>query len=62
MFCVVQEGLEEESDAEKKEEVMAEKDVQVIVEEGLEEIDLGPNPQEPKPISINSKLLEEDKS
>ena len=60
--CVAQEGSEEESDAEKMEEVMAEKDVQVTAEERLEEIDLGSNPQEPKPILISSKLSEEEKS
>ena len=32
-----------------------------MVEEGLEEIDLGSNPQEPKPVSISSKLSEEEK-
>ena len=59
---MAQEGLEEESDTEKEEEVTTEKDVQVTGEEGLGEIDLGSNPQEAKPVSISSKLLEEEKS
>ena len=63
LVCYVgQEGSEEVSDAEKGEEVMAEKDVRVTAEERLEKIDLGSNPQEAKPISINSKLSEEEKS
>ena len=39
--CVAQESSEEESNEEKDEEVMVEKDVQVVVEEKLEEINLG---------------------
>ena len=46
----------------KEKEVTAEKDVQVMAEERLEEIDLGSSPQEPKPISISSKLSEKEKS
>ena len=46
----------------KEKEVTTEKDVQVMAEERLEEIDLGSSPQEPKPISISSKLSEEEKS
>ena len=36
--------------------------MQVIVEEKLEEIDLGMDPQKPRPISISSKLSEEEKA
>ena len=39
-----------------------EKDAQVATEERLEEVNLGSDPQEPRPISISSKLLEEEKS
>ena len=48
--CVAQESSEEQSNTEREEEV--------IVEERLEGVDLGSNPQEPRPISISSKLLE----
>ena len=41
---------------------MTKKDVQVMVEEKLEEINLGSNPQEPKPISNCSRLSEKEKS
>ena len=58
---MAQEGLEEESNEEQKEEITVEKDVQVTTEEILEEINLGSNPQEPKPISISSRLSEEEK-
>ncbi|KAK9997226.1 hypothetical protein SO802_021912 [Lithocarpus litseifolius] len=54
-------NYEEESNAEKEEEITVEKDVQVAAEERLEEVDLGSNPQESKPISISSKLSEEEK-
>ena len=47
---------------EREEEITAEKDVQVVAEERLEEVDLGSNPQESKPISISSRLSEEEKS
>ena len=49
---------EEEND----EEVMAEKDAQVVAEEELEEVDLGSNSQEPRPISISASLTEKEKS
>ena len=52
----------EESNEEKEEEIAAEKDVQAMAEEKLEEINLGSNPQEPKPVLISSRLLEEEKS
>ena len=41
---------------------MAEKDEQVGAEEKLEEINLGSNSQEPRPISISSRLSETGKS
>ena len=41
---------------------MVEKDAQVVAEEKLEEINLGFNSQEPRPISISSRLLEKEKS
>ena len=41
---MAQESLEEESNTEKKEEIIAEMDIQVAAEERLEEVDLGTNP------------------
>ena len=58
---MAQERSEEESNEEKEEEITVEKDVQVTTKERLEEIDLGSNPQEPKPISISSRLSKEEK-
>ena len=58
--CVAQESSEEESNEEK--EVVAEKVAQVMAEEKLEETNLGSDSQEPKPISINSRLSEKEKS
>ena len=52
----------EESNEEKDEEVVAEKDVQVMAKEKLEKIDLAANSQEPRPISISSSLSEKEKS
>ena len=59
MCCVAQESSEEESNEEK--EVAAEKDAQVMAEEKLEEINLGSNSQEPRPILISSRLSEKEK-
>ena len=59
--CMPQENLEEGSNEEKDEEVMAEKDVQVVVEEKLEEINLRSDSQEPRPISISLRLSEKEK-
>ena len=56
VYCVAHEGSREESNKEKDMEIAVENDVQVMAEEKLEEIDLGSNPQEPKPISISSRL------
>ena len=41
---------------------MVEKDIQVVAEEKLEEINLGFDLQEPRPISIRSRLSEKEKS
>ena len=62
VFCVAQERLEEEINKDKEEEIAIEKDVQVITEEKLEEINLRSNPQEQRPILISSRLSEKDKS
>jgi len=53
--------LEEENDTESEKEIEAEKDAQVMAKEKLKEIDLGTDPQKPRPISINSKLSKEEK-
>ena len=60
--CMAQEGSEEETSKEKDEEFVVEKDAQVVAEEKLEEINLGFNSQEPRPISISSRLSEKEKS
>ena len=59
LCCVAQESLEEESNEEKDEEVNAEKDAQVMAEEKLEEVNLGSDPPELRPISISSRLSEQ---
>ena len=58
--CATQETLEKEE--EKDEEVVAEKDAQVMAKEELEEVDLGYGSQEPRPISISASLTEKEKS
>ena len=58
--CVAQENLE--NGKEKDEEVVAEKDTQVVAEEELEEVDLGSDSQEPRPILISASLTEKEKS
>ena len=58
--CIAQESLKREE--EKDEEVMTEKDVQVMAEEELEEVDLGSGSQESRPISISANLVEKEKS
>ena len=50
------------SNKEKDENIVAEKEVQVVAEEELEEVDLGSGSQEPRPISISASLTEEEKS
>ena len=53
--CVAEESLGKEE--EKDEEVAAEKDTQVMAEEELEEVDLGFDSCEPRPISISASLI-----
>ena len=57
---MAQDGSREESDTESEKEIVAEKDAQVMVEEKLEKIDLGTDPQKLRLISISSKLSEEE--
>ena len=57
---LTQENSEVEGNEEKNEEVVAEKDVQVMSEEELEEVNLGSDSQEPRPISISSSLTEKE--
>ena len=45
-----------------KERLQQKKDVQVIAEKKLKEIDLGTDPQKLRPISISSKLSKEEKA
>ena len=59
---MAQKGSEEEGNEEKNEEVVAKKDVQVVAEEKLEEIDLGSGSQEPRPILISASLTERERS
>ena len=54
--------MEEERDIEKGEGIATEKGTQIATEEKLEEVDLGTDPQRPRPISISSKLSREEKS
>ena len=58
--CVAEGSLGKEE--EKDEAVAAEKDIQVMAEEELEEVDLGSNPQETRLISISASLTEKEKS
>ena len=41
---------------------MAEEDVQVVAEEELEEVNLGSDSQEPRPISISLSFMEKEKT
>ena len=59
---MTQENLEEEGNEEKDEEVVAKRDVQVVAEEELEEVDLGSGSQESRPISISASLTRKEKS
>ena len=54
--------MEEEGNEEKDEEIVAKKDVQVVAEEELEEVDLGSGLQESRPISISASLTRKEKS
>ena len=58
--CVVEKSLEKEEG--KNEAVTVERDIQVMAEEELEEVDLGSDSQEPRPISISASLMETEKS
>ena len=60
--CVAQEGSGEESNKEKDEKIVAKKEVQVVANEELEEVDLGSGSQGPRPISISASLTEKEKS
>lgn len=59
---MAQESLGEENNAEGENRITTKKEVQVMAKEKLEVIDLGTNPQKPRPISMSSKLLEEEKA
>ena len=54
---MAQESLGEESNTKSEKKITTKKEVQVTAKEKLEEIDLGTDPQKPRPISISSKLL-----
>ena len=43
-----------------EEKTVAREEIQVMAKEKLEEIDLSTDPQKPRPISINSKVAEEE--
>ena len=58
--CVVEKSLEKEEG--KDEAVTVERDIQVIAEEVLDEVNLGSDSQEPRPISISASLTETEKS
>ena len=57
--CVAEGSLRKEE--EKDETVTAEKDIQVMAVEELEEVDLGSDLQKPRPISISAILTEKEK-
>ena len=59
---VAQERSREESNTKGEKRITTEKEVQVMVEQKLEEIDLGTDPQKSRPISIRSKLSKEEKA
>ena len=58
--CVVERSLEKKEG--KDEAVTTERDIQVMAEEELEEVNLGSDSQEPRPISISASLTETEKS
>ena len=58
--CVAKGSLGKEK--EKDEATAGEKDIQVMVEEELEEVDLGFDSREPRSISISASLTEKEKS
>ena len=53
--------MEEKDNEEKNEGVVVEKDVQVVAEEELEEVDLGSSSQESRSILISASLTEKEK-
>ena len=61
MFCGIR-RFREESNGEKDEKIVAEKEVQVVAKEELKEVGLGFGSQGPKPISISASLTEREKS
>ena len=61
LACCVAEGSLGKKE-EKNEAVAAEKDIQVMAKEELEEVDLGSDSREPRPISISASLTENEKS
>ena len=58
---MAQESSGEEGNKEKDKKIVAEKEVQIVVEEELEEVDLGSSSQGPRPISISASLTEKEK-
>lgn len=61
MLCGL-ESLGEEGNTESEKKIAIDKEVQVKAEEKLEKIDLGIDPQKPRPISISLKLSEKEKA
>lgn len=59
---VAQENLKEERNEKEEEGIATKKDTQIAAKEKLEEVNLGIDPQRPRPISISSKLAKEEKS
>ena len=59
---MAQESSGEESNKEKDEKIVVEKEVQVMAEEELEKVDLGSGSQGPRPLSISASLTEKEKS
>ena len=58
--CVALKSLEKKE--EEDGEVAAKKDTKVVAKEELEEVDLGSDSQEPRPISISTSLTEKENS
>ena len=58
--CATEGSLGKEEEKDKA--IVAEKDIQVMAEEELEEINLGSDSREPRPISISASLTEKEKS
>ena len=61
LACFVVEGSLGKEEG-KDEAVTAERDIQVMAKKELEEVDLGSDLQEPRPISISASLTETEKS